>query len=70
MIFLYIALGVVACAGVGKIATRSSDRNYKRWGQASGGDRRLVKPLPFVVDPVENPRNVDDGTEFGYKEFD
>jgi len=39
-------------------------------GQASGGDRRLVKPLPFVVDPVENPRNVDDGTEFGYKEFD
>jgi len=31
MIFLYIALGVVACAGVGKIVTRSSDRNYKRW---------------------------------------
>jgi len=36
MIFSLHRPCVVACAGVGKIVTRSSDRNYKRWGQASG----------------------------------
>jgi hypothetical protein len=67
---LVIVLFGLACGVVGKLVNRSSDRRQQRWNAQSGGDRRLIVPLPSVVDPVENPRNVDDGTDFGYREFD
>jgi hypothetical protein len=70
MIILYIAVFVVACGFVGKLVARSSDRNAQRFrDQMPRGQRSWTNSLADL-DPVENPRSVDDGTEFGYKEFD
>ena len=70
MIILVIVLIGLACGVAGKLVNRSRDRGQQRWNEQSGGDRRLIDPVPGVLDPVENPRNVDDGTDFGYREFD
>lgn len=71
MIILYVALFIVACALIGKLLTKARDKNAKSLG---GGFPNSQRPWPrnanAAVDPVENPRMVDDGTEFGYKEFD
>ena len=70
MIFLYIAAFVVACALVGKLITRSRDNNAKRFGSGFPRNQRPWITSRAHADPVENPRRVDDGTDFGYKEFD
>jgi hypothetical protein len=70
MIFLYIVLFFVACAVVGKWLSRSRDQNAKRFGTGFPRNQRPWGPSRAVADPVENPRMVDDGTDFGYKEFD
>jgi hypothetical protein len=67
VIALYIVLFLIACAVVGKLITRSRDHNNTRFGSGFPLDQR---PTRSMVDPVENPRMVDDGTDFGYKEFD
>jgi hypothetical protein len=70
MIILYIVAFIVACALVGKLVTRSRDNNTKRFGGGFPRGQRPWQHSPDEVDPVENPRMVDDGTDFGYKEFD
>jgi hypothetical protein len=62
MIVLYIVVSLGACALVGKLLTRSRDTNNERFGHGTTSS--------WGPDPVENPRMVDDGTDFGYKEFD
>ncbi len=68
MVYLYVLVVLLAVPGVGVLVNRRSDRAYRdrtRWGS--------MKPFRFsrfAVDPEENPRPVDDGTQFGYKEFD
>jgi hypothetical protein len=66
VIFVYIVLGVVACAFVGRLLTGRRD-------QTAGSSRSNGRLWPWsnaMVDPVENPRAVDDGTDYGYREFD
>jgi hypothetical protein len=70
MIFLYIAAFLVACALAGKLVTRSRDDNAKRFGSGFPRNQRPWRSSRAFADPVENPRMVDDGTDFGYKEFD
>jgi hypothetical protein len=70
MIFVYIVLGVFACAILGKLMTRRSDTNQSITNELDDGTRRRLRPSPAVLDTEENPRNLDDGTSFGYKEFD
>jgi hypothetical protein len=68
MVYLYLLIIVIAVPIVGVLVNRRSDGAYRRtarWGS--------MKPFGFSrfgVDPVENPRPVDDGTQYGYKEFD
>jgi hypothetical protein len=69
MIARYIVLFLVACAIVGKLLTRSRDQNNKRFDSGSPLNQRPWTRAGSMVDPVENPRVVDDGTDFGYKEF-
>ena len=66
---LVIVLFLVGCAGVGKLVNRASDRNIKLFGPASGRGRQW-RTSHAVADPVENTRGLDDGTDFGYQEFD
>jgi hypothetical protein len=70
VIVLYVALFLAACAIVGKLLTRSSDQNAKRFGAGFPRKQRPWSTSRGDLDPVENPRMVDDGTNFGYKEFD
>jgi hypothetical protein len=70
MVFLYIALFLVACVVIGKLANRGFDRSAQMTNELDGGTRQNLRPGPTVLDTEENPRNVDDGTSFGYKEFD
>jgi hypothetical protein len=68
MIFVYILLVVILVPVIGKLVNRRNDAAYKRtakWGSMSG-----FRFSRFSVDPEENPRPVDDGTQYGYKEFD
>jgi hypothetical protein len=69
VIILIIVVFGVACGVLGKIVNRSSDRRNKLYGQGSPQGRMWRTSLA-VPDPVENPRGLDDGTDFGYKEFD
>ena len=69
MIVFYLVLFLVACAVVGKLLTRSRDANAQRFAKGFSRQRPWTNS-PSVVDPVENPRTVDDGTDFGYREFD
>jgi hypothetical protein len=70
MVFVYIVLGVFACAVLGKLMNRRSDTNQQITNELDDGTRRRLRPGPAVLDTEENPRNLDDGTSFGYKEFD
>jgi hypothetical protein len=70
VIFLYIVLGAFACAVLGKLMTRGSDRSQQMTNELDGGTRRRLRPSTTILDTEENPRNLDDGTSFGYKEFD
>jgi hypothetical protein len=70
VIVLYIVLGLVACAVIGKLANRGFDRNQQTTNELDDGTRQRLRPGPAVLDTEENPRNLDDGTSFGYKEFD
>jgi hypothetical protein len=70
VIILYIALFLVACAVIGKFANRGFDRSAKMTDELDGGTRQNLRPSPTILDTEENPRNLDDGTDFGYKEFD
>lgn len=70
MIFLYIVLFVFACAVIGKLANRGFDRSANMTNELDGGTRQNLRPSPAILDTEENPRNLDDGTSFGYKEFD
>lgn len=70
MIILYIVGFIVACALVGKLVTRSRDDSAKRFGGGFPRSQRPWQNSHAETDPVENPRMVDDGTDFGYKEFD
>jgi hypothetical protein len=69
VILLAILVFLVACGIIGKLVTRAGDRNNKSFGSASRLGRLWRRSLA-VPDPVENPRGLDDGTDFGYKEFD
>jgi len=51
MIFLYIALGVCRVRGRREDRHAIKRSQLQALGQASGGDRRLVKPLPSSFDP-------------------
>lgn len=68
MVYVYIVIVLILIPVIGKIVNRRSDRfnqQTARWGS--------MKPFRFTrssVDPEENPRVVDDGTQYGYKEFD
>lgn len=68
MIYVYIVIVLILIPVIGKIVNRRNDRfnqQTARWGS--------MKPFQFTrssVDPEENPRVVDDGTQYGYKEFD
>ncbi len=66
MIFVYIILGVFVCACVGKLLTGRRDQI----AVSSRSNGRLWSKSNAVVDPIENPRAVDDGTDHGYREFD
>jgi hypothetical protein len=70
MIILYIVLFFVACGVIGKLLNRSGDQNAKRFGAGFPRGQRPWGTSRADVDPVENPRMVDDGTDFGYREFD
>jgi hypothetical protein len=68
MVFVYILLFIIVVPVIGKLVNRRSDATYQRtarWG--SMGSFRFNR---FHADPEENPRPVDDGTHYGYKEFD
>lgn len=68
MIFVYILLFIIAVPIIGKLINRQGDAAYKR--TASRGSMSAFRFSRSHVDPEENPRAVDDGTEYGYKEFD
>ncbi len=70
MIILYIFLFFVGCTFIGWIINRSSDKNPKSFATKLSMNHRLFGINQPIIDPVENPRRVDDGTEFGYREFD
>jgi hypothetical protein len=70
VIFLYIVLGVFACAVLGKLMTRRRDTGQQITNELDDGTRRRLSPSATLLDTEENPRNLDDGTSFGYKEFD
>jgi hypothetical protein len=68
MVFVYIILFVVVAAALGKLVNRRGDGAYRR--TATFGSMTSFRFSRFGVDPEENTRPVDDGTEYGYKEFD
>jgi hypothetical protein len=70
VIFLYIVLFFVACGFGGKLLNRRSDGRQSMTNELDDGTRERLRPGRTVLDTTENPRNVDDGTSFGYKEFD
>jgi hypothetical protein len=70
MIILYIVLGLVVCAGIGKIAAHSSDKSVQVYGSPFRPNRRTGRSSIATIDPEENPRAMNDGTDYGYKEFD
>jgi hypothetical protein len=68
VIIVYIILFVVGAGVVGKLVNRRGDQVYSqtaRWGSMKG-----FRFSRTSVDPEENPRPVDDGSSYGYKEFD
>jgi len=66
--YIVALIVILAIPVVGVLVNRRGDAAYERtakWGS--------MKPFRFsrtAVDPIENPRPVDDGTQYGYKEFD
>jgi hypothetical protein len=70
VIFLYIFLGLVAVTLIGKLVTRSNDKRRNGIGPAFSMNQRIMGINPGLTDPIENPRQVDDGTNYGYREFD
>jgi hypothetical protein len=68
MIVVYIVLFLLVVTAVGKLVTRRSDAAYTQ--SAKWGSMKSFRFSRFTVDPEENPRPVDDGTDYGYKEFD
>jgi hypothetical protein len=68
MIVVYIILFFLVVTAVGKLVSRRSDAAYSR--TAKWGSMSSFRFSRFAVDPEENPRPVDDGTDYGYKEFD
>jgi Na+-transporting methylmalonyl-CoA/oxaloacetate decarboxylase gamma subunit len=68
MVFVYVLLFVIVVPVIGKLVNRRSDAAYKR--TARWGSMAHFRFSRFHVDPEENPRPVDDGTQYGYKEFD
>lgn len=71
MIVLYIVAAVVVCAVIGKLLTRFRDKTARSFAQGFPRNQRpWARNADALLDPVENPRIVDDGTDFGYKEFD
>jgi hypothetical protein len=68
MIFVYIILFIVGAGVIGKLVNRRGDAAYTR--SAQWGSMKSFRFSRFAVDPEENPRPVDDGTDYGYKEFD
>jgi hypothetical protein len=70
VIVLYIVLFLVGCVALGKFINGRSDRAVSMTNELDGGTRRRLKPMTTIVDTEENPRNLDDGTSFGYEEFD
>jgi hypothetical protein len=70
VIVLYIALFLVGCVALGKLINRRSDHAQSMKNELDGGTRRRLEPTSTIADTEENPRNLDDGTSFGYKEFD
>jgi hypothetical protein len=70
VIFLYIVLGVAACAVLGKLMSRRTATSQQITNELDDGTRRRLRPSPAFLDTEENPRNLDDGTSFGYREGD
>jgi hypothetical protein len=68
MVFVYILLFIIVVPVIGKRVSRRSDAAYQR--SAKWGSMKPFRFSRFNVDPEENPRPVDDGTQYGYKEFD
>jgi hypothetical protein len=68
VIFVYIILFLLVVTAVGKLVTRRSDAAFTR--TAKWGSMTSFRFSRFAADPEENPRPVDDGTDYGYKEFD
>lgn len=68
MVVVYIILFFLVAAVIGKLVARRSDAAYRR--SARWGSMSSFRFSRFAVDPEENPRPVDDGTDYGYKEFD
>jgi hypothetical protein len=68
MVFVYILLFLVVVTAVGKLVNRRGDAAYQR--SAKWGSMANFRFSRFSVDGEENPRPVDDGTQYGYKEFD
>jgi len=68
MVFVYIILFFIVAAVIGKLVNRRSDAAYKR--TARWGSMKSFRFSRFNVDSEENPRPVDDGTQYGYNEFD
>jgi hypothetical protein len=68
MFFVYIILFFVVAATIGKLINRRSDAANKR--TAGRGSLNGFRFSRLFADPEENPRPVDDGTDYGYREFD
>ena len=68
MVFVYIPLFFVVVTAVGKLVNRRGDAAYQR--TARWESMKSFRFSRSSVDGEENPRPVDDGTEYGYKEFD
>jgi hypothetical protein len=68
MYFLYIIGFFIVAALVGKRVNRRGDAAYRRTAQ--WGSMKSFRFSRTSVDGQENPRPVDDGTQYGYKEFD
>jgi hypothetical protein len=68
MVFIYIFSFFVVVTVIGKLVNRRGDQAYQR--TAKWGSMKPFGFSRFSVDPEENPRPVDDGTQYGYKEFD
>jgi len=68
MIFVYLLLFVIVVPVIGKLVNRRSDAASQR--TARWGSMARFRFSRFQVDPEENPRPVDDDTQYGYKEFD